>query len=117
MSLDAISNIKKNYNFALMDDSLIYELSEYLFWDVDRTTVDIEANASFVIKRVLELGQLDDWYKLVAYYGLDRILDVSKKMRALDSKALSFISSITSTPKNAFRCYLQKPSIQAHWSY
>lgn len=95
----------------------IYQLSDYLFWDVDRTTVDMDSNASFIVKRVLELGQLDDWRRITAYYGLDRILEIAKELRSLDSTALSFISSITSTPKDSFRCYLLKQSNQAPWNF
>ena len=98
-------------------DSNIFNLSEYLFWDVDRLTVNMEANASFVVKRVLELGQLGDWQLIVSYYGLERILEIAKGLRALDATALSFISSITSTPRDSFRCYTQKQSIPAHWTY
>ena len=37
--------------------------------------------------------------------------------RSLDPKALSFISAITKTPKENFRCYTTIQLNQQHWNY
>ncbi len=42
-------------------DDIIDRFSSYLFWDVDKSTLDMRAHASYIIKRVLEYGQLPDW--------------------------------------------------------
>lgn len=86
--------------------------SEYLFWDVRKDSIDFDTNESYVIKRVLEFGQMNDWYQLVSMYGLERIVRVSQRLRTLDPKALAFISCISSTSKNTFRCFTSKPSAQ-----
>ncbi len=86
--------------------------SEYLFWDVRKDTIDLDANEAYVIKRVLEFGQINDWRQLVSTYGLERIVRVAQRLRTLDPKALSFISCISSTPKKTFRCFTSKPSVQ-----
>ena len=87
-------------------------VSEYLFWDVRKDTIDLDANEAYVIKRVLEFGQINDWRQLVSTYGLERIVRVAQRLRTLDPKALSFISCISSTPKKTFRCFTSKPSVQ-----
>ena len=92
----------------------IDKFSEYLFWDVRKDSIDLESNASYVIKRVLEFGQMRDWFLLESEYGLDRIVHVAQGLRTLDPKALSFISCISSTPKETFRCFTLKPSIRTH---
>lgn len=86
--------------------------SDYLFWDVRKDSIDLDANESYVIKRVLEFGQMSDWRQLVSKYGLERIVRVAQGLRTLDPKALSFISCISSTPKKTFRCFTSKPSAQ-----
>ncbi len=86
--------------------------SGYLFWDVRKDSIDLDNNESYVIKRVLEFGQINDWYQLVSRYGLERIVRVTQRLRRLDPKALSFISCISSTPKTTFRCFTSKPSAQ-----
>lgn len=90
----------------------INQFSDYLFWDVRKDSIDFDTNESYVIKRVLEFGQMNDWYQLVSRYGLERIVRVTQKLRALDPKALSFISCISSTSKKTFRCFISKPSAQ-----
>lgn len=80
-------------------------LSEVLFWDVDKTQTDLERYPSFIIQRVLEYGKWQDWKILLAYYGLNRIVDICKQLRTLDSVCLSFISTISDTNKESYRCY------------
>lgn len=92
----------------MAENDYITSFSDYLFWDIDRSSLKLEDNASYVVGRVLELGRLQDWNLLVSYYGLDRIVSIAKNLRTLEPRALSFISVISSTPKNSFRCYSQK---------
>lgn len=94
----------------MKEKNIINRFSEYLFWDVRKDSIDLEANASYVVKRVLEFGQMSDWHLLESEYGLDRIVCVAQGLRTLDPKALSFISCISSTPKETFRCFTSKPS-------
>lgn len=95
----------------------IESFSEYLFWDVNRDDVDPEKNAPFLVQRVLEYGQLSDWDLLNALYGLDKITEIAKNLRSLDPRALSFISVISSIPKEQFRCYTTRQSSRKHWIY
>lgn len=99
------------------DISAINKFSSYLFWDVDSASIDMDANAPYVIQRVLEFGQLSDWKLIVSFYGLSRIVSIAQNFRTLEPKALSFICTISSTPKESFRCYSQKHSTRGHWLY
>ena len=101
----------------MSEQEYISAFSDYLFWDIDKAALRLEDNAPYVVQRVLELGQLPDWDLLQSYYGLERIVSICKQLRSLDPKALSFISTITSTPREAFRCYSEKQSAQRHWIY
>lgn len=83
--------------------------STHLFWDTNPSEIDMEANAPYIVQRVLEYGQMDDWYLIRNYYGLDRIKEIATQLRSLDPKALSYIAAITNTPRSQFRCYTSKP--------
>ena len=110
---------KSDYlRFVLMSErEFIHSFSEYLFWDVDKDSIDLEANAPYVVRRVLELGQLNDWNLLKSWYGIQKIASIAQNLRTLEPKALSFISAVSSLPKESFRCFTTRPSTPTHWSY
>lgn len=91
--------------------------SSNLFWDIDSNNIDMEKHASFIVHRVLEYGMIEDWDYILSYYGLSRILSIALKFRSLDPKALAFLSAITKTPRENFRCYTTKQLSQQHWNY
>ena len=95
----------------------IQSFSEYLFWDVDKSSIDLEANAPYVVRRVLELGQFCDWNLLVQRYGIPRITSIAQNLRTLDPKALSFISAVSSVPLESFRCFTTKQYTRTHWNF
>jgi len=83
----------------------ISNLSKILFWDIDMEQANMDSCPSQIIQRVLEYGTLNDWQIILSYYGLDEIVDECRKLRSLDPIALSFISSISHTNKEEYRCY------------
>ena len=88
----------------------IQGFSVNLFWDVDKDSIDLIQNASYVIQRVLEYGQIGDWKLLQEYYGLEKIVSISKNLRSLEPRALAFVSTISHTPQEQFRCYNTRQS-------
>ena len=78
----------------------IQGFSDNIFWDVDRDHIDLSLHAPYVVQRVLEYGQIGDWKLLLAYYGLDEIVSISKNLRSLETRALAFISTISRTPQD-----------------
>ncbi|MBO4601870.1 MAG: hypothetical protein J5651_01765 [Salinivirgaceae bacterium] len=99
------------------EKGVIQKFSKTLFWDVDSESIDLEINAPYVVQRVLERGQMSDWRLLCSYYGKQRIIDISKHLRSLEPRALAFVSAISSTPKEEFRCYTMRQSMHAPWIY
>ena len=85
------------------------DFSKYLFWDANPATVDLERNSPYVVQRVLEYGELSDWRLLLEYYGLERIVEISKQLRTLNPKALSFLCVVSGTREEDYRCYSQTP--------
>ena len=93
------------------------QFSENLFWDINLNDLDMEQHKTYVLGRVLEFGKLSDWKLIRNYYGLDEIKCIGIEMRIMSPQALSFLSLITHTPENQFRCYtmLQSPNLPWHF--
>lgn len=98
-------------------EEFIQGFSKYLFWDVKREDLDPEQNVPYIVQRVLEYGQITDWQRLLGYYGMDKVVGVAKQLRSLESRALSFISTVSKTPVNQFRCYTLRHLIPAHCDF
>lgn len=95
---------------------LFSSLSKMLFWDIDIKSFDLEQHARYLIQRVLEYGQWNDWKLIRDFYGKSRIVDECKKMRTLDPRALSFICCISETSKEDYRCYHTALSTPTPWN-
>lgn len=95
----------------------ISDLSPHLFWDVDGMKMDWEGSKSIVIKRVLELGRLNDWIIIRNNYGIKTIAEVAMTFRDLDDVSFFFIATLSNEPIKKFRCYTTKQSIPKHWNF
>ena len=95
----------------------IDQFSQHLLWDVDRSKLDMEKNSDYIVKKVLEYGLIDDWRFILKYYGIKRIAEIAKTFRELDEKSLYFISYLSDTPVEEFRCYNTQPSQPQHWNF
>jgi hypothetical protein len=88
----------------------VLSLSEHLFWDVDRSTIDPEQHASWLVKRVLEYGRWSDWQILVAHFGKPRLAEITTSIRSLQPRARAFCEAWFQLPTTAFRCSTSTPS-------
>lgn len=100
-----------------MQNEYITQFSTYLFWDVNKDDLDMEEHSRYIIKRVIEYGMLNDWNIINKYYGLDRIIETAKTFRDLEPRALAYLSAISQTPKEQFRCYTYQQSNPQHWNF
>ena len=81
------------------------KLSRYLFWDTNIHKLDFEARASFVLQRVFTMGMQEDEWKVIGYYGKERIRKEVIKCKSLDKKTLNYLSVFYNIPKKDFACY------------
>ncbi|MEN8156631.1 MAG: hypothetical protein ABFS10_06760 [Bacteroidota bacterium] len=93
----------------------IAKLSSHLFWDVNAKKLRVEDDFPFIVKRILEYGLIGDWKLLSSHFSIDEITAVAKSFRDLDSRSLSFISTLSDEPKENFRCYITKQLTPPHW--
>ena len=94
----------------------INQFTENLFWDTDVTTLDLNKFPAYIIQRVLEYGEMQDWRLINKIYGLPRIVEVCKGLRTLDPVCLSFICAIYHTKKEYYRCYRTGQSTPTLWN-
>ena len=92
------------------------QFSSHLFWDVSEKELDVDKYPAFVIQRVLEHGEMNDWCLINSIYGLDKIVEICKTLRTLDPVCLSFICTISHTNKEDYRCYHTKQSNPTLWN-
>ncbi len=52
-----------------------------LFWDTDPQKLDLERHAHYIITRVLEKGDLEDWNWVRWTYGEERLREALRKNR------------------------------------
>ena len=97
-------------------DKRVENFTKNLFWDVDTSCLSMDEHSSYIIQRVLEYGEMDDWRIIYRYYGLDRIVSECKRMRTLDPMCLSFICTISHTKKEEYRCYHFRQSTPTLWN-
>jgi hypothetical protein len=83
-------------------------LSDHLFWDVDRSAIDPEQHAAWLVKRVLEYGRWADWQLLVARYGKPRLAELVTGLRTLQPRAFAFCRAWFDLPSSSFRCSTSK---------
>lgn len=101
---------------GMSDRDCLQSFSKNLFWDADPSSISMDASSRYVIQRVLEYGQMNDWRLINHYYGLQKIVEECKLMRTLDPVCLSFICTISHTKEEDYRCYRFRQSFQTPWN-
>jgi hypothetical protein len=100
-----------------MTELAVEQFSKHLFWDAKKSEIDFEKNKSYVIWQVLEYGKLEDWKLIKEHYGIQGIAKTAMTFRALEPKALNFISFLSGIPKEEFRCYTYQQLLPPHWYF
>ena len=94
-------------------------LSKTLFWDANVSNINFETDATYIIERVLERGNTNEWQAVKSYYGLEKIKDVAKNLRYLSKKTLHFCSVYFDEPVDNFRSWQNQMQMPEHlrWEF
>ena len=92
------------------------KFSKNLFWDVNVEQLDIDKHPEYVLQRVLEYGDWEDWVQIRSYYSMQMIKEVAMNLRTLRPDALSYIALYTDTNKEDYRCYKQAQLHPTLWN-
>ena len=72
-----------------------------LFWDVDRDKLDAKKNEVFIVERILERGDLDDFRWAHGFYGKEKMKEIFlQRLSNFNKKSLNFWCSYFSIEKN-----------------
>lgn len=83
--------------------------SPHLFWDVDRSKIDIEKNKKLIVERVLQRGSRSDLDALLNHYDKSEVREVIKQLPWLNEKDIAFVHVFFDIPLNELKCYTKKP--------
>lgn len=93
------------------------DFSPSLFWDMDKTSLDLEKHKRFIIERTLTHGTLSDWFLIKKLYGKRTIKKEAMNIRYLDKQTLHFCAAYFNELIENFRCYILQQSNPTHWDY
>ena len=90
-----------------------------LFWDVDWNSFDMQKSRAFVAERVVERGDLEDFYTMFSLYGgVKAVRDIYKnEVYSLSPRALAFICLTFDLKKEKMKCYIRRRSKEIPWNY
>lgn len=81
-----------------------------IFWDTDIDSLDKEKHKKYIIERILEFGDENEYRWMFKNYTDEEIIDVVKKSRRISRKTATMIANFYNIPKEEIRC-LKEPSI------
>lgn len=94
------------------DNQLIQKLSDTLFWDTERTDLDTEKHATFVIVRTMERGSKEEVLAVWNHYGEAPIKEALLNAPSLSPETISFFANQFDLPTEAFRSHKRS----ANWA-
>jgi hypothetical protein len=83
---------------------LIPERTKRLFWDVDKESVDPILHRSYILKRIMDHGDVEDVRWMLLTYSPEEIVEVLRKSRGLSRKSAYFWAAYFSIQKEEIEC-------------
>ena len=82
--------------------------SPWLFWDSNLALLDFKRDKSKVIRRVFDLGLIDDVTEALWFYTDEEIIEVLTKAAYLPQNALLLAQTLFDLQPTDFACYDSK---------
>lgn len=79
------------------------KLRKTLFWDVDIKKIN-EQNPYFIVGRVLDFGNIQEWKIIKNLYSLKKIKEAARKHIFQDARSANFWSIILNIPSQELQC-------------
>jgi len=91
------------------------QLSPHLLWDINQSKIDWESMKTFIVQRVVERGDKDDFYAIFQLYGGPAgVREIVKKTSFYDPRDEAMARVIFNLNKNDLECYKQKRLREKH---
>ncbi|MFT6810147.1 MAG: hypothetical protein ACJA01_003390 [Saprospiraceae bacterium] len=95
--------------------NIIPRLSTHLFWDVDLDKLNWNDHKAFIFQKAIMYGKLVDWEIIKSSMSKDEMRNITKELRDLDDRSLSFLCLFLSIDPKECRCYIDKQSPKNFW--
>jgi len=94
------------------------QVSPHLLWDVDKSKIDWEAMKVFIVERVIERGDENDFYAIFQLYGgLEGVREIVKKTNFADPRDEALARTLFNLKIKDLECYKRKPLRKKHLSF
>ena len=82
--------------------------SDFLFWDSDPEKIDFERDRNKVIRRVFELGLIEDVVEALWFYKREYLIEALTSASYLPENALLLASALFHLKPENFKCSTSK---------
>lgn len=86
------------------DNEMIPERVKRLFWDVKKDTVDMEKHRPYIIRRIIDYGDIHDVKWMLKLFSSEEIIGVLKRNRGLSRKSAYFWAAYFKVPQTEVEC-------------
>lgn len=83
---------------------MIPEKIQRLFWDVEKKTVDFQKHRPYIVRRIMDCGNMKDVEWMLVTYSPEEIVEVVRKSRRLSRKSAYFWSTYFKIPQEEILC-------------
>lgn len=94
-----------------MDDAAVTSqpvFSPFLFWDSDLEQLDFQRDASYVIRRVFDIGTLEDVAEAMRFYSREKLVQSLTSAHYLPENAMRLAAVLFELKPQDFKCYSSK---------
>lgn len=82
-----------------------------LFWDVDSSALDPQAHSKFIIRRIVDRGELDEVRAAWKFYGETAFREALLDARDLGERTVAFFANQFGVPVESFRSH-RRPAVE-----
>jgi hypothetical protein len=91
------------------------QIPKHLLWDMNLTDFDWQKCRKIVVERVIERGNMEDFYTLFNMYGgVDGVRKIVKEIHGLEPRDIAFVCAVFDLKKEELGCYKRKQLREKH---
>ena len=91
-------------------------LPKHLFWDCHYDKIDWKLNRLFVIDRVIERGNKEEWREMINFYGQNNVINALKtEIKYLPDYIIDDVCGHFNLKFEELACYARKQLRRGHW--
>jgi len=94
------------------------QVSPHLLWDVDNSKIDWEAMKVFIVERVIERGDENDFYAIFRMYGgPEGVREIVKKTTFTDPRDEAMARALFNLKISDLECYERRRLRKKHLNF